>query len=407
MNLPQRAFWRGSIILLCTNGIGGVLNYGYQVEAARRLSVVDFGLLNSWSADTGIMLSLGGLCQMLAHYFPLNRVRLAQLGLGVFLIAAIVTVWLTMLAANGGLTDWNSRIGALLMCIGASWLMGEMQLRLHFSIIGFCGLVGAATKFGIALIVFPQQSPATSFYLSLTAGLGFAAMILGLSVLLMWRQEDHINRPSTRNGARFTCAFILALSGALVPQMDLINLRLTQSAAIIGNYARSSLFAKAIFFSAGTALQVTLPLHIRNQNQIGSETQGIWRVELLIFVGCALTACGAAIVGPWLSRRLLGFDLDGYQSWILLTGLIATVLFGLLQRIQRDCAALDWRRGGLCLLSLSAMIGICRLMPPNGVVHYLIAAFCYYSVVLAVVTFRGKRPTKPNNTVGLPPAAAA
>ena len=395
MSLTQRAFWRGSILLLAANALAGVLNYGFQIQAARRLSLVDFGVLSNWLANVTIMLSVASLSQMLANYFPMSKRPLGWCSIGVIVISACLATCLFLMSLNGTLTPQLNQLAAVFIGVAASWLGGQVQARLRFGYFGLALFVGAVGKFGTTFVAFPGQTALTSYYLAIPLGLTVTAVVLGGVILLrLSRGEDDVVTVAEHPRARIGSAAILALATALLPQLDIINLRLTQTDAMIGQYSRVMLFAKGIFFSAATMLQVALPLHLlarrtrgRRQQSSGEE-RSVWRAEMAVIGICVVVAAGVTWLGPWISIHFLGFALADFQLWILLTCLIAAVQFGLLQEIQRDCARLDWRGAILGLAGSVGVFGLNLGLRFTKVEGYLMVACLYYSGLLALLLGR-------------------
>ena len=385
---------------MVANALAGVLNYGFQIQAARRLGLVDFGVLSNWLANVTIMLMVASLSQMLANYFPMTKRRLTWCCNGIIAPSVCVAACLLLMSLNGTLTPQRNQLAAVFLGVAASWLGGQVQARLRFGLLGLALFVGAAVKFGTTFLAFPGQTELTSYYLAIPLGLAVAAVVLGGVILLRPADDHQLASVVEQPVARVASAAILAVATALLPQLDIINLRLTQTDAMIGQYSRVMLFAKGIFFSAATMLQVALPLHLLAQRARGEKPQSIreersvWRAEMSVIGICAVVAAGVTSLGPWISIHFLGYPLADFQMWILLTCLIAAVQFGLLQEIQRNCAKLDWRGAILGLAGCVGIFGLNWGLGLNRVGDYLLLACIYYSVLLAVLlgrTFRLSR----------------
>jgi hypothetical protein len=382
---------------MTANALAGVLNYGFQIQAARRLGLVDFGVLSNWLANVTIMLMVASLSQMLANYFPMSKRRLAWCSIGMIGASVSVAACLLLMSLNGTLTPQLNQLAAVFIGVASSWLGGQVQARLRFGLLGLALFLGAAAKFGTTFVAFPGQTELTSYYLAIPLGLTVAAVILGGVILLRPAGDHHLVSVAEQPAARVTSAAILAVATALLPQLDIINLRLTQTDAMIGQYSRVMLFAKGIFFSAATMLQVALPLHLLAQRAQGEKRQSsgdersVWRAEMAVIGICSVVAVGVTWIGPWISIHFLGFALDDFQMWILLTCLIAAVQFGLLQEIQRNCAKLDWRGAALGLGGCVGIFGLNWGLRLTRVGDYLLLACMYYSVLLALLLGRAFR----------------
>ena len=379
---------------MLANALAGVLNYGFQIQAARRLGLIDFGVLSNWLANVTITLMVASLSQMLANYFPMSKRRLAWCSIGIIWTSICLAACLLLMNLNETLTPQLNQLASVFMGVASGWLAGQVQERLRFGLLGLALFVGAAAKFGTTFMVFPSQSELASYYLAIPLGLAVAAVVLGGGILLRPASDHHLASVAEQPVARVASAAILAVATALLPQIDIINLRLTQTDAMIGQYSRVMLFAKGIFFSAATMLQVALPLHLLAQRAQGEKRQSsgdersVWRAEMAVIGMCAVVAAGVTWIGPWISSHFLGFPLADFQMWILLTCLIAAVQFGLLQEIQRNCAKLDWRGATFGLAGCVGILGLNWGLRLDRVGDYLLLACIYYSVLLALLLGR-------------------
>jgi O-antigen/teichoic acid export membrane protein len=384
MMQTQREFWRSSMVLLGCNTLAGILNYAFQVLAARRLEVADYGRLNLWIADITIVLSLGTIAQMVANYFPMAPSSLRKLALSALAVATAVALSLGLVSSDSGIYGYSAGTAALGLGLMSGWLSGQVQARMQFALLGMALVAGAGLKLLIAGLV-SMQGVLTPYYLAVS--MGFLAPIALIAVRSLAHPFTVVTSVAEdRVKAKIICASLLALATALIPQLDIINLRQFQTSEVLGQYARVMLAAKAIFFGAAAILQVALPFHLRSQDANMNHSAGgaIRRAELTVVGVCFVASGFAALVLPWLSPLLFRFELSGYQLWIFLTGFIASVQFALLQEIQRDCAKLAWRRAGLVLLALGLVLLWGWFGPAVDVRSYLVVAAIYYAAVLGL-----------------------
>jgi len=375
-------FWFGSIFLFLAGALGGGLNYSVQVVAANALALEDYGRLNSWLANTMVFLSLGGLLQVSANFFPLGKVALARASVGLLILAIMTGFYLISSARNEWLTPWGWTFASLPLALGSGWIAGQLQLRLGFVGIGLSGLTGAATKFAIASLPMASESGLIGFYLAFT--LSQACGAIALSFFGIWARtlSEYDFSASDQARSKMACAVILTLAGSLLPQIDLISLRNTQTAAILGVYSRATLFAKATWFGASTVLQVTLPLRVLAFNAGHRSSTYIKGIEGLVFgFGFSISVLSFWF-GPTLAHRFLGFELVDYRLWILLSCLNSIALFTILRNIQTHCSRLDWVRGGTVALMVMVPMGCSVLVHLIDVSWYLIISLFYYSVIL-------------------------
>ncbi|MBM4251543.1 MAG: hypothetical protein FJ146_06195 [Deltaproteobacteria bacterium] len=393
MMQTQREFWRGSMVLLGCNTLAGIFNYGFQVLAARRLAVADYGSLNLWIADITIALSVGTIAQMTANYFPLKATTLRKVAPVALVLGLAVATSIVMVAVHGGLNDLVAGAAAVGLGVMAGWLGGQVQARMQFALLGLSLVFAALLKILIAGLVPPGAGSATDALTAyhLAVAISFIAPIILIALRSLTHPFQTVPRVAEdRVQAKIICASLLALATALIPQLDIINLRQFQTSEVLGQYARVMLAAKAIFFGAAAILQVALPFHLRAQDAKMDRSAGgaIRRTELTVVAACFVASGLAAVLLPWLSLIFLGFDLGGYQLWILLTGCIASLQFALLQEIQRDCAKLAWKRAAVVLAALGVVLvwgawgG--QSGAPQNVGHYLAVVAVYYAAVLGV-----------------------
>ncbi len=384
MMQTQRQFWRGSMVLLGCNTLAGILNYAFQVMAARRLGVADYGSLNLWIADVTVALSVGTVAQMVANYFPMPPRSLRKFAYFAITLAILASTLICFVADKGladGLFAGGMAVGLGLI---SGWLGGQVQARLLFGLLGGALVAGASLKLLVGgLGAF--QGPLTNYYVAVSAS--FIAPILligGMSIAHPLGPMAEAREQQVK--VKVICACLLAMATALIPQLDIINLRQFQSSEVLGQYARVMLAAKAIFFGAAAILQVALPFHLRAQdaNLNQSASGAIRKAELTVVAACFVASGCAALFLPWLSPMLFGFELADFQGWILLTGVIASMQFALLQVIQRDCAKLAWVRAGKVLLAVGAVLIVGVFSPSLTVGTYLTAVAIYYAVILAL-----------------------
>lgn len=380
---PQKAMWVGALLLGAAGALGGGLNYLVQVQAAKSLPLADYGILNVWIADTTVLLSLGVLCQMWANYVPLGRKSLVRSSWALLLGAVVAAVALSTWPNLRALAPWAWTLTMLPVAVICGWLIGQLQLRLEFFAIGLAGLCGSAVRLAVTMMVAGSGQMLPVFYLAFALS-GLVSAIV-LACFGIWTRVLAPTAATARDqmGAKIACAFVLTVAGALLPQVDVICLRMFQSADVIGDYSRVSLVAKGIWFSGQIVLQVTLPLRIRAQSaqsDAADERTGryVLIAEVMMLVFGVAGAVASAWLGPMLTRVVLGYDLSPYRLWFTLTGLISVTVFVLLRRIQQHCARLDWRKGGVELGGVAAMIGLSAVVRISSVQTYLAFALAYY-----------------------------
>ncbi|MBC7692751.1 MAG: hypothetical protein H7222_13400 [Methylotenera sp.] len=388
----MKAFLKGSFFLLVANISAGVLSYFFQLRGAALLSAAAYGGLNTWLAYLGLALSLAGVAQYSSNFVILSEhhFRRTAGAVLVFVAGSLIALYLVSGAVAHGL------FFGLSMLLGAVFqgIVGQFQGRTWFSWMGASLFIAAALKVAVTywnpawvgIHTFAPLQREELFYLALP--LSFGLTCLFQAAVMLFKHEPFSAEVRARRAklekheisSALRGATILAIAMALIPQMDLLNLRWLHGDETVGLFSRASLFAKAIFFAALTLVQVTLPHHIRASKSSDPHTahRSIVRFEI---AGLALCVCASIVlawVGPWASKNFLGFDLDPYRSWILLSCLSLTALYGHLQKIQLDCALGKWKKGSFRLCALLFSMVLWRVIRPESVVNYLAGALAFY-----------------------------
>ena len=388
-NPPQQTLWIGALLLGGAGALGGGLNYVVQVQAARSLPLGDYGVFNVWIADTTVLLSLGVLFQMWANYVPLGSSSLTRVSWIVLWASILSMTALAVLPDLSSWTPWAWTLTMLPVAIICGWMIGQLQLRLAFLGIGLAGLCGSAARLLVATQGAGRGALLPSFYLAFAVSGLVSAMVLAWFGVRCRTSDPTAVTGRDQMGAKIACACVLTVAGALLPQVDVICLRMFSSSSAIGDYSRVSLVAKGIWFAGQIVLQVTLPLRIRGQSASGNERLGYYVrfAEMIMLLFGVAAAVSSAWLGPLLSRVFLGFDLSPFRNWFALTGLISVTLFVLQRRIQQHCAQLDWRRGGTLLGGVAALVAFCRLFRFSEVQTYLAFAWAYYVALVVCGQF--------------------
>ncbi len=384
---------RSSMLLLIANLAAGAVNYLYQIKAAAGLNAVDYGALSLWLAYVGLGLALGAAAQILSNFLPLPRSRLGATGTLATLLGIFASAYLFMGPLSRAAPGWDLAI--LTVTVGATFnfLQGQLQGQGLFSWLAFTGLVQSL----IRIFLIRSGGDLSWFAIATTLSLSGTVAVQGvclLSARASGKWSSHIASPAGRKlGAEVAGACILALSIALIPQMDLLNLKWAQDAEALGKFARASLFAKAVFFGALTLLQITLPFHIRRLR--GSLTpeahHQVKRLEILGLGICFIGSLSLYWIAPWFTARFLGFDLSEQRSWVVLSCLAMTVLYSNLQKIQLRCAEGQWKMAAIRLGALALAMALTAILRPSTVTVYLAGALVYY----LAIGFAGlrKKPT--------------
>jgi len=133
-----------------------------------------------------------------------------------------------------------------------------------------------------------------------------------------------------------------------------------------------------------------LYVRLRSDSQSRFSLTGLWRSELALVGVCTGLALVLAWLGPTLAKWFLGIDIEGYQTWILVTGLISAMTFGIQCRIQAACALLEWKRACFSFVGLAMVPALAFVVRPMEVQSYLFGALAFYMTLLIILNMRKK-----------------
>jgi hypothetical protein len=357
---------RAAAFFAFANLAAGLLHYLFLVWSSAQVSVLEFGVLNSWIAYFSVTLSIGAFAQYGANFFIASRrflklVSWFALAVGV---ASLFGPWL-LGKANGFM------IGGLGVGLGVVfyWCMGQAQARLAFIIMGVGVLVAGISKFALAGVGFPAERE--SLELAWAVALAYSPGLIWLAVILLilgpkWpRLNAKVHGLATGLGA----SAILSFASVLIPQLDIIVIHQTQDPETIGEFARVSLLYKAVFFGFLILAQWLLPHQMastRNQPGIVKWMGGNRWGVLGLGAGLGFLAfAGSQLMGPW-----IGLDLHAFGIWVALSCLNMVFLTTLFFSIQLDCVEQDLKSSGLALGALVLEM-IAAIMMKLPVTQYL------------------------------------
>jgi hypothetical protein len=363
------------------NIAAGLLHYLYQVVAARRLNTADFADLNAWYAALALFFTVAGFLQYAANFAPAKRRPLRAAIVGANLLAAMgLWHWFQSAPALG----FEHAVWIVLLAAVSGWMLGQAQIRMAFTVMAITSLVIGATKLATAL--WPA-SGLTAF--ALAPFIAYVPALWWLSVHL-WRAPDTAARPYARTW--WEAPLILSTASAVFPQLDLVLMSHTQSAAVFAEFAQASLFYKAIYFLVALLAQWLLPQQIHDRVVVGRPVRNAGAtLAVAAAVTVAVSALLAAISAP-VAHLVLGWTEAPRAGLIFMSCLNMSLLTFLFLFIQDDCARARTRLAALTLAVIGTEAAVQLLLN--------LEVFSYYALVLAVQTLwlvalaRRRRPRR-------------
>ncbi|MBX3022822.1 MAG: hypothetical protein KF799_14200 [Bdellovibrionales bacterium] len=315
------AKWREGGIFVAGNLLAGLLNYLYQVVAARQLRPEDFADLNAWLAHIALFSVSAGLLQYAANFFP-SRQNLLRGTIIAFNFIALLFIgrWFTL----SGLT-LERAIMIVTLASMAGWLLGQAQIRLAFIAMTVANIVLGLAKLTSAFFPIYEGGSLERFAFSLL--FGYVPALWALTYLLWWRGS-----PERPVKSSWTAPVILSLTSVMIPQFDMIVMNHTQNPATFESFVKASLFYKSIYFWVYIGAQWLLPHQI--QGGAKSTLRGLLLTFLLALIGCA----GLTALSPFISTALLKWSEPPALRLVFLSCLHMSLLTMLFLWIQEMCA---------------------------------------------------------------------
>ncbi len=369
--LPRSWELRSGAFFLVASVGTGLCNYLFQVVAARQLSSENFSQLNGWFADLALFFMFGGVLQFAANFWPSGpRLLRPILVIANALAIAAITYWLT---APGALT-LERVLMILVVSTLFSWLMGQVQIRLQFTIISLVNVLGAVSKLGLSVAPFGLPTELNRYAFAM-----FATYLPGLWIISVYLWSAPKPEPGARHSG-WSAPILLSIATAITPQFDLVLMHHTQTSATFAEFAQASLFYKAIYFLIFILAQWLLPRQVKHHNHEGSA--GLPAVA----AGGLVLALGLTLISPWISRLLLSWPQGPARSLVFLSCVHTTLLALIFLTVQGACARRDLRLSGLLLAGLALEAGVQMLLrfEANNYLLFIIAA----QIVLLVGSHR-------------------
>jgi hypothetical protein len=354
------ALLRSSAVLLALQLAAGLLNYLYQVFAARSLSTLDLSQLNSWASVFSLFLVFAAAAQFRAVLAPRDRVASSSRRIG----------WLTAFSLLLAFSFWIRRSPAsplvwTLMAV-LTWaavamfhhLLGTLQRRKAFWLMGLAGLTYALTR---ATGAASAHTVHEFISIWLTAASCGAIAALGLSAWSVFQESATNGSEKKLSGfTSMTIALLPGVSIAWLPSYDFFAVQLALGSEAGGHFTRLQLFSKILFFAPLTLAQISLPYYAEAfRTKASSEVFS--KLRRLEAAGLGISYLGAitlGFIGPVIGARILGLPEVLLGTDVMLACLNITPLYGVLCAVQTFASAGRTREPIAALLASVCAFGI-------------------------------------------------
>lgn len=230
----------------------GLLNYLFQIYAARTLSGVEFGQWSGWLAQFSVSLFIALWVQSLMAFrrnaLPeLSRVRLLT-----------VFVALSLLSAGAIASEvafLNNAMGWLWTVLSSAFF-GILLAERRLILLSVVTLLTVASKFAVA------------FALPTPDGFTYGVLYGPIAALLIYAwvglpASSTTIRGVDRRRALLLSSFFFSLATAITPQLDLLVAQIVLSPEALGGFAKVALLYKGFFFLFMILAQVVMTYQVR------------------------------------------------------------------------------------------------------------------------------------------------
>lgn len=343
MQTKTRDFASASFFF-AANLITGVLNYLFQVYASKELSAAEYGHLNAWFSDLMMLFFLGGVAQYCGIFFPAPRNSLKKAVVAINgLSFSLAALWI--FSPPGETVER----GVLVLTVATAffWLIGQIQFRKMFVAIGVANFTTSLSKLGLVLLPLFTLVTVERFRIAFFANY-FPA--LWLMSVVAWRLPNTATIvPQKKNDLRLWMApVVMSLATAIIPQMDMVLLSRLWSELEFQDFARASLFSRAIFFLFLILAQWMLPFQIQ-----GEFTSFKHRFLNPALAGiCLLVSGSITYLSPWAIDFFLHWDRAPSLSLVFLSCLNMSVLTWIFLLVQKCCAQGQSKKASYAIIGL-------------------------------------------------------
>lgn len=319
---------RSGSFFFVANVVAGVFNYIFQIFASKDLSGHDFSNLYGWFADLSLFFMVSGVLQYASNFYPARRIfmRRAVVAINVFCLI-LAAAWFQFPAGQG--------VARAMMIVSGStlfgWLMGQIQYRRLFVGIGLANILITSVK--MAIIFLPILEVAERYRFAMFASYLPALWLLSI---FAWQIPDQTSaiRLNRFSWKLWAAPVVLSVTGAIIPQLDMVLIARIQPAAVFENFARASLFYKGIYFAFLIFAQWLLPHQIHGEwNGAKKKISALWLAAMAL-----MASAGITFVSPWVVQIFLKWDQVPPAKMIFLSCLNMSLLTWIFLMIQEACA---------------------------------------------------------------------
>lgn len=364
---------------LFSNVLAGVLNYLFQLVAAKQLSALDYSDFNSWLAHVSFLAWISGLVQFTSGFSPASSKWILRLAL-VLNVLCLATLFLT----------WSYQIthpqwlGAFVIFnnMAIAWFLGQAQNRLMFFTLGTSALLVAIVKFASIFIPLSTMG-AVDRYIFIVFVSIFPSLWLTTYLLCKDKSSSSAPAVSASTFSFWLFPVVMAVMTALTPQQDFILLRHTQTDLIFAEYSRGGIFARGIFFVFLIFAQWLLPFQLRGQKTTTSGKFKNW----MIVVASLLTSIAFTAAMPIFNSFVLKWEQLPNLQFVFLSCLNMCLLTWFYILLQELCAQ---RKKQLTIVICAGVTlhFVLQWVLGLAVLEYFILSLGFYSLLITYLLFK-------------------
>jgi O-antigen/teichoic acid export membrane protein len=378
--MTKSRFLKDNVIFMSGTILAGALGYLFHFFVARRLSVSEYGEMQSvfaLVAMTGVFAS--GFSYFVIKYSSLFAAKNDYFANSEFIsylnkkiLKAVVAISILLLVFSPFIRDvlhlsdiWGIIAGIGAIFFGTIVVAFQESLRAwqKFFVISLIGVTGAATKliFGYGFASFFGKASPVIFSLTLSS------VFVWLLVLYFWKRmkrdarrgenrrwEEYVQKSKIWKNA--IQIFVFSFASAFILNIDVLLVKSLTTSEMAGYYGALSTLGKIILLLNVSVVGVVLPQACKDGHEGKRLRPKIFLVSLLLMIAIGLTITAVFYLIPGaLMSALFGQKYQSISGSLWLFGVLALILS--LLRFETDLAFArhDFRINWLLLFTAIVM----------------------------------------------------
>ncbi len=344
------------------------------------MAAAEFATFSVWLARISVFCMFGGLLQYAGNFFPTSKVQ-AERSLLVSVVATFIfsVAWLVMPADSYVLQ------GTLIVLSAGfyGWILGQIQQRLLFVLMGILSLSMAVAK--LTFIFTPGT------FVNAIDRFSYAVLICyfsSLFIVYLFSRKREFEVQSSPTGlvehnslTLWMAPVILSMAGAIIPQMDILVLEKWQSAEVFQDFVRASLFYKGIYFLMFIFAQWMLPQQVSKSSSAAQKGILTYKFGVIAVLG----TMAVTLVSPLVLEYILKWDSFPPTEMIFYSCLSMSLLTWIFLLIQESCGRGVLKAAGGALVGILTLLGLQLILKLEVAQYFQLAIVCYSVMIFGMI----------------------